>query len=491
MVALAPAAQPQPQAVTQAVTLTLEIDPAGLDALRRSLGLGRARPIRLTWHDRHGCLAQGGVAVVALHLGRLTTWRTEARSAAVGAPPAILAEAAALAGLHGIELPDGGALDVVQTLRGRVRTGMVGPVALHQIDGALDNNPGARLVRLLLSGPAEAVAEMAAPLVPGARVATRSLSAEALALAGVAVPPCPLGAPTLGTGLAPGAAFAAAASHLLGVLLHHAPRAAAGETGEAVHQMRVALRRLRALLGVFGAVIACPEVTSLRPALKSLAGALGPARDWDVFLSGTGRAVGAAFADTPEVAGLLDAATVRRAAAYGALAGLLAGPALHETALRVAILAQAQPWGADGVSTDGVSTDGGGDTAAFGADLLARRWRRLVRRGKHLDTMPEAGLHALRIEAKRLRYAAEVFAPLFPGRPTRRFLKRLAALQEALGLLNDGVVAAELMQELAPAGGDGLAGGMVRGFVAANAAGARQAIARRFKRLRKVGVFPG
>ena len=76
-----------------------------------------------------------------------------------------------------------------------------------------------------------------------------------------------------------------------------------------------------------------------------------------------------------------------------------------------------------------------------------------------------------------------------PERPARRFLKRLAALQEALGLLNDGVVAGALMGELAGAGGAELAGGMVRGFVAARAAGARTAIRRAWKRLRRAGPF--
>ena len=466
-------------ATTGMVTLELAVAPAAVPALRRALALGRARKLALTWHDRDGALAREGIAVAAWHEGRANFWRAEALLAPPGAPPARLGEAASLAGLHRLDLPEG--LAPVQHLAGHVREGQTGPVAVRLVDGLVGAAPGTSVARLFLSGPADAVADLAEPLVPTVRVPTCSLAAEALALAGVALPPRRLGAPVLAESLAPGDAFADAAAHLLGVLLHHAPRAQAGVTGEPVHQMRVALRRLRSLLGVFGDVVACPEVAALRPALQTLATALGPARDWDVFLADTGAVIATAFADEAELAALLGEAAARRGAAYAALALLLAGPALHSTALRTAILVQARPWG--------VNDAGLADIGGFAASVLTRRLRQLAKRAANLDTAPEAALHEMRIRAKRLRYAAEVFAPLFPGRPARRFLKRLAALQEALGLLNDGVVAASLMHELAAAGGAGLAGGLVRGFVAAGATGARQTIAHAWKRLRKAGPF--
>jgi triphosphatase len=297
------------------------------------------------------------------------------------------------------------------------------------------------------------------------------------------VAPRRLGAPQLqSSGLAPGEAFAQAAGHLLGVLLHHAPAAAAGQTGEPVHQMRVALRRLRALVSVFRPVVACPELDAARPGLKALASALGPARDWDVFLDGTGRRVAAAFADEPGVAVLLAAAEAQRAAAYAALATQLAGPELRSLSVQTALLVLARPW-------EGLAQEAPADTGAFGAAVLGKRLRRMVRHAGKIDTQPEAALHELRLKAKRLRYAAEVFAPLFPGREAARFLRRLAALQEALGHLNDGAVAAGLMQALAAEGGTGLAGGLVRGFVAGQAGETRDGIARAWKRLRKARVF--
>ena len=81
--------------------------------------------------------------------------------------------------------------------------------------------------------------------------------------------------------------------------------------------------------------------------------------------------------------------------------------------------------------------------------MLSRRLKRVAAAGEGLDGLAPELLHDVRLLAKRLRYAAEIFAPLWPGKATRRFLERLAALQQELGMLNDGAVAAGLLDELA------------------------------------------
>ncbi len=469
---------PSPAPTT--LSLELGITVATVPALRRRLGtlLRRARPIALTWHDGEAQLAARGIAVVAWREGRAEGWRAEPLLAVIGTPPPTHDAAASLAGLTSLDLPDG--IAPVQHFTGQLREAMADGVALRLVTGQIGDARDARIARLTLHGPAGPTAKLAGGLAAefGLHVPLQSLAAEALAQAGIDVPQRPLGPPTLPAGLPPGDAFAHAAAHLLGVLLHHAPHAAVGETGEPVHQMRVALRRLRSLTSLFHDAIACDEITALRPALKALATALGPARDWDVFLAETGHAVASAFPDEPAVTALAAAAEARRAEAYADLATLLAGPALHLLALQTAILIQTRPWPA-----------GNQDSAAFGAALLTRRRHQVAKRSNHPANLSESALHALRLKAKRLRYAAEVFAPLFADRPARRFLKRVAALQAALGLLNDGVVAAALMHALADAGGNGLAGGMVRGFVAARTGDARTASSRAWRRLRRAAVF--
>eukprot|EP01035_Chromulina_nebulosa_P055109 gene55109-75519_t len=117
--------------------------------------------------------------------------------------------------------------------------------------------------------------------------------------------------------------------------------------------------------------------------------------------------------------------------------------------------------------------------------MLARSWARMVEAGDDIGDLPTPALHALRLRGKRMRYACEFFAPLFPDHGARRWTRRLADLQDALGHLNDAAVAGALMGALGDAG-QGHAGGLVRGYVAAGNAGLRAPIAHAWRRLRRL-----
>jgi CHAD domain-containing protein len=115
--------------------------------------------------------------------------------------------------------------------------------------------------------------------------------------------------------------------------------------------------------------------------------------------------------------------------------------------------------------------------------MLERRHRRVAKALKGLAGRSTAERHAERIAAKKLRYAAEFFGPMYPPAAARRYARELAALQAALGATNDAAMAARLAPELA--GDDPLVQGMIRGYAAAReveAAGALDATARRFAR---------
>ena len=107
--------------------------------------------------------------------------------------------------------------------------------------------------------------------------------------------------------------------------------------------------------------------------------------------------------------------------------------------------------------------------SAFAAKLIARRHRKFAALAATLMQAANDERHAARIAAKRLRYVAEFFAPLFPGKRTRTYLETLAAAQDALGQFNDAVTAAALASELSGTADDAAAGA-VRGWVAAQAA---------------------
>jgi len=325
----------------------------------------------------------------------------------------------------------------------------------------------------------------------GLAVPRASLAAEAMA-AVTNEPPGPrrLGAPALTVGQRPGEAFAHLVGHLADVILYWAPRAAVRDGTEPVHQMRVALRRLRACLSVFRRAVGCPAVDAVAAEARHLAALLGPARDWDVFCAETGAAVIDAFAEDRAVHRLLAAAERRRADAYAALAAFLNSGEFRCLGIRLATLVGGTAWQAE-LSPEQKEILAG-DMTEFAARVLQRRLKRLLHAGDDIAALDVPSLHGLRLDGKRLRYAAEMFSPLFDRKDAGRFLRRLTALQESLGKLNDGAVAGTLMAELAGArsGADrAFAAGVVRGFVAAKGGAAREEIVRAWKKFRRLEPF--
>jgi CHAD domain-containing protein len=92
------------------------------------------------------------------------------------------------------------------------------------------------------------------------------------------------------------------------------------------------------------------------------------------------------------------------------------------------------------------------------ANELSRRWKKLLKRGKHLDKLDAERRHRVRIQGKKLRYAADFFASAFPGKRSmlrqERFVAGLERLQNALGDLNDIVVHEKLTERFVE-GSDG------------------------------------
>jgi len=486
------------------LSLELEFDPAKTRLLLRRFAPlePRARPLSCRWHDTAEAeLAARGLALLERRQGGIALWRLERLPAAgngawpCGTPAPAVAEAADRTQLG--HLPQAPLLARTR-FRGRTRALLAGegPLAprLTLLQGRLAAEPGERAVtRLQLAGSPPAVTGLALDLAQelGAAVASSSLSAEACALAGGAVPPLPLGAPELPPRLSVGAAFAFVCAHLARVLLHYAPLAANQDGTEPVHQIRVAVRRLRSAVALFRRAVACPELDAVKAGLRTLARTLGPARDWDVFVTETGEAVAAAFPDDAAVARLLAAAARRRDACYAELRRVLADAEFRRLGIALATVAAARPW--EAAAADGDATRQADALAAelhaFAAQALSRRLRHLTEQGDEIAALPNETLHAIRLRAKRLRYGVEMLAPLYPHRHARRYIRRLANLQDWLGHLNDGNVAAALMAELQGSGGRGFAAGVVCGFVAAGAGDARVEIARCWQKFHRLQPF--
>ncbi len=358
------------------------------------------------------------------------------------------------------------------------------PVTMTLLDGVLRAVAADRpCARLFLAGPGAAVRELVLLLADhlAVSVPVRSLASEALRLADGTTPqPRRTGAPELPPqGLSTHAAFAHILGHLADVLLHLAPLAADTSTGTVpVHQMRVAVRRARSALSIFPPVEDTVVLTRGADALRALGHILGPARDWDVFMTETAPPVEAVLPDQPNLRSLLRAGARRRHAARAALSAYLTGAEFRLLSIEMACLAAAE-WTLPETEPPPLT--------AFAAGVLRSRWKKLLHVGKSLEALDNPALHGLRLKAKRLRYAAEFFAPLFPGKATQRFIRRLSILQERLGVFNDTTVAETLLRELTAS--PGFASGLILGFTAARGAGVRPKIAAAWTRFRRREAF--
>lgn len=218
---------------------------------------------------------------------------------------------------------------------------------------------------------------------------------------------------------------------------------------EAVHQARVALRRLRSAFSIFRPMLEDAAFPRLREESRWLAGTLGDARDLDVLRT---------RCDSDDLAARLEQA---RAAAYAEAASALASQRAR------ALMLDLSEWLALGEWQTLPSGAEMRETPArdFAASALDRFRRKVKKGGRDLADLDDAARHEVRKDAKKLRYAAEFFAPLFQHkrqkRRATRFLAALEALQDRLGALNDLATAPSL---IARAGlGDDLAAAVLPG----------------------------
>ena len=211
---------------------------------------------------------------------------------------------------------------------------------------------------------------------------------------------------------------------------------------EYLHQMRVALRRMRSALRVFGGAIDAEFAGHLRTELRWLARVTGPARDWDVLATQTLPAILHAWSESAAARSVRARVAVRRKAAREPLREALLSPRYVRLVLALA------RWLAQPAAESGTP----GKLGDLAARTVAKRHKRLVAGALRLSALTPAERHQLRLEAKRLRYALEGFESLFRSRRFDDYRDLLAEIQDDLGRANDAAVATRLMAELkAPA----------------------------------------
>ncbi len=206
---------------------------------------------------------------------------------------------------------------------------------------------------------------------------------------------------------------------------------------EALHQARVALRRLRSALSIFKPLLDGDEVPHFQSELRWLGSVLGEARDLDVLLA-RAKPGGSLFERLSEA----------RDAAYAAV-----DTALGSDRVR-ALMLDLMEWLACGAWRTAASTRDPRDASArhFAAETLHALRRRVSKRGRSLSTLADEERHEVRKTAKRLRYGAEFLGAAFSSKTRSRrygkFLGSLETLQDQLGALNDMATAPVVLERL-------------------------------------------
>ncbi|MEI7457205.1 MAG: CHAD domain-containing protein [Nitrosomonadales bacterium] len=204
---------------------------------------------------------------------------------------------------------------------------------------------------------------------------------------------------------------------------------------EYLHQMRVALRRLRIVLRMAEKISADEELSALRAALAQLSGVLGRMREWDVLIRDLNK-----LPDVP--AGfelLISQCEQQRTEAYAVLRAQ--AEKMQRLLLRFAVWMNGSYWPQ--------AEQGAPELAKFARRCLRQLAKRYQKAAESSGMRDDEALHELRLEAKKLRYSAECFAGLFSRSKAGAYIADLSEVQELLGEINDAMVAQRLLAQLA------------------------------------------
>ena len=316
------------------------------------------------------------------------------------------------------------------------------------------NEPVCEIELELRSGRTSALFQLALDLLQSVpfRLENVSKAEQGYALAtGSWSPPTKAAPVQLHAEMSADEAFGAISWNCLGHLHGNEAGMLQGRDIEYLHQMRIALRRLRTSLSLFSKLR--PGITPgpLVQELKWLSGKFGPARDWDVFVAETVAHVTSHFPGYPGIAELKDRCERRRRHYNHEAECALYSQRYTELMLKLSI------WLCTECRNESSVTSGEDAPLdlkpkifikGFSRALLENRRRQLGKYGKRLASLDEAELHALRIVLKKHRYAAEFFAGIYSHKKTRRYIQSLSRVQDTLGTLNDAANARQLLSEV-------------------------------------------
>lgn len=243
-------------------------------------------------------------------------------------------------------------------------------------------------------------------------------------------------------------------------------RAGDGTDIESLHELRIAIRRTRSIISNATHIISEQTLDLFRDEFTWLAGSTGPTRDFDVFIASWHGYVDGL--DTQTVVGLVPVLARLRSQRRAVFATLVEDLRSRRAEKLLELwTSELSTLSTDtnntGSKSSGTKRSGTkrNDTKPIGKHAHRRLGRvvakrieaaqdHLVARGRTMSTHSDAAqLHALRKDAKKLRYLIDCFDALLPNKSAKQFVRRLKALQEDLGRHQDAEVHAAQLEVIA------------------------------------------
>ena len=269
--------------------------------------------------------------------------------------------------------------------------------------------------------------------------------------------------PDIGEELTVGQAFVAVVQECLRHFRNNQSLIIAERDPEALHQARVAMRRLRTAFALFRPAICKESLQPLKSELRQFLKPFGTARNLDVYLARHGDELG--WRDQYKL-------KTARFESYDEVVESLKGQMIRE------LMAGLVEWV---ISSDWRQAAADEPIDKFAARRLDRAWKKVRKGGSHLGDLNEKQLHRLRIDIKELRYSIEFLASLYRRKKVRKFAASLEAMQECLGSIHDDMISRQIVADYGLSqGGQGDAADRGRQL---------KKMRIRFKRLKKAGRY--
>jgi triphosphatase len=222
--------------------------------------------------------------------------------------------------------------------------------------------------------------------------------------------------------------------------------AALADVPDGIHQMRVAVRRLRSFIATMRQMLPSQQREWVGHELRWMANILGPARNWDVFSSSLLAPVLSAMPSERDLGKLCRICEHERQSAHHR-----ANDAIRSRQYTTALLKLSQWFASCSWRNQPVSQQSALLMAAIedmAPNLIERRYKKAAKAADRFDQLTLQQRHEFRISIKKLRYTVEFFRDLFDNDQVSAFLERVKPVQDDVGYANDVRVAHELLASL-------------------------------------------